>query len=49
MADDVVVALCDVVVGEGGEGEFEAFEGDHDAFLDVGGEGIWGGLFEDER
>lgn len=44
LIDDVVVTLIDVAIGEGGECEFEAFEGNHDAFFDIGGEGIWGGL-----
>ena len=40
MIDDIVIALFDVMTGEGGECEFEALEGNHYAFLDITREGL---------
>ena len=36
MLDDVVITLRDMMIGERGECEFEAFKGNHDALLDIG-------------
>lgn len=48
MIDDVVIPLCDGMIGEGGEGQFEAFERNHDAFFDISCKGLWGRLLQDK-